>query len=118
MSNSDFNIDILELPDRENTVAEIDYKKTQWAEISAEVPHKYMIQIYKHPEKDYWEFPFDEAIKTLQSAKKQLEKFQRTPEAQAEYEAVLKERENWKPTPEETAEYERKMEEQRKKYYG
>nr|VFK80675.1 MAG: hypothetical protein BECKSD772D_GA0070982_11404 [Candidatus Kentron sp. SD] len=118
MSRNDFNIDILELPDRENTVAEIDYKKCQWAEISAEEPYKYVIQIYKHPEKEYWEFSFDEAIETLQSAKKQLAKFQRTPEQQAEYEDRQKELANFNPTPEETAEYERKMEEQRKKYYG
>ena len=118
MSKDYFKIDILELPDRENTVAEIGYKKCQWAEISAEEPHNYVIQIYQHPDKNYWEFPFDEAMEVLQSAKKQLEKFQRTPEAQAEYDAMKKEQENWKPTPEETAEYERKMEEQRKKYYG
>ena len=54
----------------------------------------------------------------LKSAKKQLEKFQRTPEAQAEYDAMKKEQENWKPTPEETAEYERQMKEQWEKYYG
>jgi len=118
MSKSDFNIDIIDLPDRENTVAEIDYKKCQWAEISAEEPYNYIIQIYKHPEKEYWEFSFDEAMEILKSAKKQLEKFQRTPEAQAEYDAMKKEQENWKPTPEETAEYERQMKEQWEKYYG
>ncbi|WP_316355855.1 hypothetical protein [Candidatus Neptunichlamydia sp. REUL1] len=118
MKNTDFNIDILELPERENTVAEIDYKKHQWVEISAEIPNKFSVQFYPHPENGYWEFPYDEAMEVLEEAKKSLAKYQRTPEQQAAYEARMKELENWNPTPEETAEYERKMEEQRKKYYG
>ncbi|QVL55878.1 MAG: hypothetical protein KFB95_01345 [Simkaniaceae bacterium] len=117
MSKSDFNIDILELLDRENPVAEIDYKKHQWAEISAEVPNKFVTQFYNHPEKNYWEFPYEEALEVLQEAKDQLAKLQRTPEQQAAYEKRMKELENWKPTPEEQAEYEAKMKEQRKKYY-
>lgn len=85
MSNSDFNVDVLDVPDRENLVAEIDYKQNQWAEISAEVPNEFVIQFYKHPEKDYWEFPFDEAMDVLQKAKNHLAKLQRTPEEQKSY---------------------------------
>jgi len=118
MSKNDFNIDILELPDRENPVAEIDYKKYQWAEISAEESNNFMIQFYKHPHEDYWELPYDEAMGVLQEAKNRLAKLQRTPEEQARYEARMKELEDWKPTAEEQREYEAKMEAQRKKYYG
>ncbi|WP_420421700.1 hypothetical protein [Simkania sp.] len=89
MNNSDFNIDILDLPDRENLVAEIDYKQNQWAEISAEIPNEFVIQFYSHPEKDYWEFPFDEAMEILQKAKDHLAKLQRSPEEQRSYDEWL-----------------------------
>ena len=85
MSESDFNIDILDLPDRENLVAEIDYKQNQWVEISAEVPNEFVIQFYNHPEKDYWEFPYEEAMEVLQQAKDRLARLQRTPEEQKSY---------------------------------
>ena len=118
MKNNDFRITVLSVPDRENLVAEISYKRKGWVEISAEVPNKFVIVFSNTEDGNYWEFPYDEAIEVIQEAKARLQKKQRTPEQQAEYDAMKKEQKNWKPTPEETAEYERKMEEQRKKYYG
>ena len=99
-------------------MAEINYRHEQWAEVSAETPHEYVVQFYNKRDGNYWEFPYEEAMEVLAEAKERLSKYQRTPEEQAEYEAMKKEQENWKPTPEETAEYERKMKEQREKYYG
>ena len=118
MKKDPWEIIISDPIDRQEPVSEIWYKNKYWVEISAEVPNKFMVQFYKHPKDNYWEFPYDEAMEILQEAKEHLRKMQRTPEEQAEYEAMKKEQENWNPTPEETAEYERKMEEQRKKYYG
>ncbi|WP_316357513.1 hypothetical protein [Candidatus Neptunichlamydia sp. REUL1] len=118
MDNNTWEIIISSPSDRENLVAEIWYKNSYWAEVSAEIPHNYVIQLYNRSSFKYWEFPYEEAMKVLQEAKNRLAKYQRTPEEQAEYDAMKKEQENWNPTPEETAEYERKMEEQRKKYYG
>ena len=117
MKNKDFEITIASLPEKENLVAEIYYKSEGWVEISAETPHKYVVCFCNKDEGNYWEFPYNEALEVLEEAKNRLQKKQRTPEQQAEYNAMKKEQENWKPTPEETAEYERKMEEQRKKYY-
>ncbi|WP_316357031.1 hypothetical protein [Candidatus Neptunichlamydia sp. REUL1] len=118
MIKKDFEITIASLPDRENLVAEIFYKNVEWIEISAEIPNQFVVVFCNNDKGDYWEFPYEEAMKVLQEAKNRLAKYQRTPEEQAEYDAMKKEQENWNPTPEETAEYERKMEEQRKKYYG
>lgn len=118
MSREEHKIIIADVEDKEEPVAEVYYKNKGWAEISAENPSKFIIAFCNNNEENYWEFPYEEAMEVLAEAKEYLKKMQRTPEAQAEYEATLKERENWKPTPEETAEYERKMEEHRKKYYG
>jgi hypothetical protein len=104
--------------DRKEPVAEIWYKNKYWVEISAETPYEFVIQFYNNNSESFWEFSYEEAIGILEDTKEHLNKLQRTPEAQAEYDAMKKEQENWKPTPEETAEYERKMEEQRKKYYS
>ena len=118
MKNKNFEITIASLPERENLVAEIYYKNIGWVEISAEVPHEFVIAFCNKEDSDYWEFPYDEAMEAIQEAKNQLAEKQRTPEQQKRYDEQVRELENWNPTPEETAEYERKMEEQRKKYYG
>ena len=118
MKNKDFEITIVSLPDRENLVAEIYYKNVGWVEISAEIPHQFVVAFCNTDKGNYWEFSYDEAIEVLEEAKNRLQKKQRTSEQQAEYDAMKKEQENWQPTPEETAEYERKMKEQREKYYG
>jgi hypothetical protein len=107
-----------DLPDKENPIADVYHETGHVFQIFKEDGSPYIVRLGNNPKNNYWEFPYEEAMEILQEAKEHLKKFQRTPEAQAEYEAVLKERETWKPTPEETAEYERKMEEQRKKYYG
>ena len=118
MSKEDFRTVIADMPDKEEPVAEIHYKNEFWVDISYEGHDDFMIQFYNKSDGNYWEFPYDEAMEVLAEAKEHLKKMQRTPEAQAEYEAMKKEQENWQPTPEETAEYERKMKEQREKYYG
>ena len=105
-------------PEKEEPIAEIYYKNEQCFEINYEDYGFFVVKFYNRRDRNYWEFPYDEAMEFLQEAKAHLQKKQRTPEQQAEYDAMKKEQENWKPTPEETAEYERKMEEQRKKYYG
>jgi len=66
-----FEIIIASLPDREKVVAEIYYNNVQWLEISQETD-KLLIQFYPHPRQEYWEFQFDEAMATLQEAKKNL----------------------------------------------
>lgn len=118
MSKEDFRITIASLSDRENDVAEINYRHEQWAEVSAETPHEYVVQFYNKRDVNYWEFSYDEAMEVLAEAKERLYKYQRTPEEQAEYDADQKAMEKWQPTSEETAEYERKMKEQWEKYYG
>ena len=117
MSREDFRIVIADMPDKEEPVAEIYFKNEFWVDISYEDYGFFVVKFYNKGEGKYWEFPYDEAMDVLQEAKERLAKLQRTPEQQAEYDAMKKEQENWNPTPEETAEYERKMEEQRKKYY-
>jgi len=118
MKNTDFEITIASLPDRENLVAEIFYKNVEWVEISAEIPNEFVVAFCNTDEGNYWEFPYDEAMEVLEVAKSRLAKYQRTPEEQAEYDAEQKAQENFNPTPKETAEYERKMKEQWEKYYG
>ncbi|WP_316357689.1 hypothetical protein [Candidatus Neptunichlamydia sp. REUL1] len=118
MSRKDFRITIADVPGKEDSVCEVYYKESGWAEISYEAVGEIFITFFNKRDGNYWEFPYDEAMEVLEEAKKSLAKYQRTPEQQAAYEARMKELENWNPTPEETAEYERKMEEQRKKYYG
>ena len=118
MKNKNFEIVIASLPDRENLVAEIFYKNVEWAEISAEVPNKFIVAFCNKEGSNYWEFSYEEAMEVLQEAKNQLAEKQRTPEQQERYDAWEKKYENWRPTPEERAEYEAKMEAQRKKYYG
>ena len=118
MSKENWEILIADFPDREEPVCEIWYKGYHWADISEEVKGSCIIRFGNNSKGNYWEFPYEEAMEVLAEAKEHLKKMQRTPEAQAEYEAMKKEQENWQPTPEETAEYERKMKEQREKYYG
>lgn len=105
-------------PGKEEPVAEIYYKNEQWAEINYEDHGFFVFKFYNKDDGNYWEFPYEEAMEVLENAKVRLTKLQRTPEAQAEYDAMKKEQENWKPTPEEQADYEAKMEAQHEKYYG
>ena len=117
MSKEDWEILVTDFPGKEELVCEIWYKDMHWADISEEVKEKCTVLFANKGDGNYWEFPYDEAIDVLKEARDHLKKIQRTPEQQAEYDAMKKEQENWKPTPEEQAEYEQKMEEQRKKYY-
>lgn len=66
-----FRMTIASLPDRKHLVAEIFYEGIQWAEISQE-KNELMIQLYSHPEKDYWEFLFNDALEILEEAKIKL----------------------------------------------
>jgi hypothetical protein len=113
-----WEIIISDPPDKEEPVSEIYYKNEQCFEINYEDHGFFVVKFYNKRDGSYWELPYEEAMEVSQEAKEHLKKMQRTPEAQAEYDAMKKEQENWKPTPEETAEYERKMKEQWEKYYG
>ena len=117
MKKNDWERIISYPPEKEEPVAEIYYKNEQCFEVNYEGHGFVVVKFYNKDEGNCWEFPYDEAMDVLQEAKERLAKLQRTPEEQAEYDAMKKEQENWNPTPEETAQYERKMEEQRKKYY-
>lgn len=66
-----FRITVTSLPDSEHLVAEIIYEGVQWAEISQE-EKEMRIQFYPHPKKDFWEFPYYEAIAILEKAKSKL----------------------------------------------
>ena len=66
-----FRITIASLPDRKQLVSEILYEGIQWAEISQEAA-ELTIQFYSHPNKEYWEFPLQEALEALEQAKKKL----------------------------------------------
>lgn len=68
---NNFRIVIASLPDRENCVCEIYYDQIEWAEISQE-NKEIIIQFYKHPFQDYWEFPMDIALEILKQAKKKF----------------------------------------------
>jgi len=118
MKKKDFRLVICDMPDKEELVCQVFFKNEQWIEISAETPNKFIVAFCNTDQGNYWEFPYEKAMEVLQEAKALLQKKQRTPEQQAEYDAMKKEQENWKPTPEETAEYERQMKEQWEKYYG
>ncbi len=68
---SKFEIAILNYFDREDPVAEICYDRVQWAEISFK-DNGFFMQFYPHPTKEYWEFPYNEAIENLKKAKEKL----------------------------------------------
>jgi hypothetical protein len=97
MSRENYRIVIGDLPDKEDPVADIYYKNQHVFQLFNENRTGFVVKFANNPNKNYWEFPYEEAIEVLQEAKDRLAKLQRTPEEQAEYEA--------------------KMEAQRKKYY-
>ena len=66
-----FEIDILDIPTRENLIAEIYYCNRMWVEISQET-EDLLIQFYTYPNQEYWEFPFDLMMQILEKAKEGL----------------------------------------------
>ena len=65
-----FHITIASHPQREHLVSEIFYEGIQWAEISQEDGQEQpVIEFYPPSDKDYWEFPLDEALEALVLAK-------------------------------------------------
>lgn len=66
--SKNFTIIVASVPDRDNLVTEIYYNNVQWAEISKE-DNKTLIQFYSYPDQDYWEFPLEEALQVLESAR-------------------------------------------------
>lgn len=71
MRKHQFSIVIANDSVREKVFAEIYYNNEQWAEISQE--EKEPIVIFFPPlNAKYWEFPFEEAMKALEQAKKSL----------------------------------------------
>ncbi len=68
---SKFEIIIASLPHRENLVAEVYFNNMYWVQISQE-KEELVILFYPHPNEKCWEFPLDEALSTLELAKKKL----------------------------------------------
>ena len=66
-----FEIEIVNYFDEEAFVAEIYYSNSQWAKIFCE-NKEFKVQFYPHPNKGSWEFPFEEALKTLEDAENRL----------------------------------------------
>lgn len=66
-----FEIEIVNYFDTEELVAEIYYSNFQWATIFRK-NKKLTVQFYSNPNKGTWEFPFIEALKTLEQAKYKL----------------------------------------------
>ncbi|MES2198547.1 MAG: hypothetical protein V4489_00050, partial [Chlamydiota bacterium] len=66
-----FRIKVADVPTRENLVAEIYYYNKMWVEISQET-EDLLIQFYTYPHQEYWEFPFDLMMQTLEKAKEGL----------------------------------------------
>lgn len=57
--------------DKESSVGEIYYDNTQLAEIAYK-DDRFILQLYFHPSKKYWEFPLDEALGALFQANERL----------------------------------------------
>lgn len=72
-----FEIEIVHYFDTEELVAEVYHSNSQWAAIFCE-NKEVKVQFYPHPNKGYWEFPFKEALQTLEKAKNKLLKKPRT----------------------------------------
>jgi len=73
MLSEKFRITVASLPDREELVVEINYNHEQWVEISQEPgQERPIIQFYTSINKEYWEFPLDEALEALDLAKKKF----------------------------------------------
>jgi hypothetical protein len=71
MNQESFSIIIANDTERERVFAEIYYKNEQWAEISIEgdLP---LLELFSPINRKFWEFPLDEALQTLEIAKKKL----------------------------------------------
>jgi hypothetical protein len=65
------SVDIASPPDREKLVAQISFDSEQWAEISRE-SGRLTLELYPRRDGKPWSFGYDEAIKTLVSARKRL----------------------------------------------
>ena len=68
---SKFEIIVASVPHRDELVAEISCDRVFWAEISHDTDEM-LIEFYPHPHKKHWEIPLDEAIQTLEKAKKRM----------------------------------------------
>lgn len=66
-----FEIEIIHYLEQEGLVAEIYYDSIQWVEITKN-KEGVAIKFYSHPDKEYWEFPCEDAIKVLEEAKTKL----------------------------------------------
>ena len=65
------SVDIASPPDRKKLVAQILFDREQWAEISQE-SGTLILELYPRRDGKPWSFGYDEAIKTLVSARKRL----------------------------------------------
>lgn len=71
MNTEKFETKIIRYFDNDRLVAEIYYDSLQWAEIFKK-EKELVIEFYSYPEKECWEFPCEEALKTLVQAKNML----------------------------------------------
>ncbi|MBI3211632.1 MAG: hypothetical protein HYZ47_02980 [Simkania negevensis] len=66
-----FEIEIVNYLDTEELVAEVYYSSFQWAKIFRN-NKELRVQFHLHPNKEFWEFPFKEALQILEQAKNKL----------------------------------------------
>ena len=59
-------------PEKEEPIAEIYYKNEQCFEINYEDYGFFVVKFYNRRDRNYWEFPYDEAMEFLQEAKAHL----------------------------------------------
>ena len=68
---STFTIKILHPVNREEAKAKLYYDSELWAEITTK-KGKLVLLLYAHPDKDYWDLPCEEAVKTIAKAQEHL----------------------------------------------
>lgn len=68
---SQFEIEIINYFEMNDPIAEVYYDSIQFADISWK-EEEIVIKFYSHPQREYWEFPYEEALKTFEKAKGML----------------------------------------------
>lgn len=66
-----FEVKLVNYFEKEEAVAEIYYASVQWAQVRIE-KRVLIAEFYSHPNKEHWEFLFDEAMSVLEQAKTKL----------------------------------------------
>lgn len=66
-----FEILVVTRSQSKQPVVEIYYNNLYWAQIAQE-DKECVVQFFPHPDEEWWEFPFDEAIQILRRARERL----------------------------------------------